>query len=80
MNVNEAFAAAYASMAAPMGGMKNSGLGRRHGVEGLLKYTEPQAIAVQRLMGFNLPPRLRSPAGVAAVTASLRLRRWVGRG
>lgn len=80
VNVNEAFAAAYASMAAPMGGMKNSGLGRRHGVEGLLKYTEPQAIAVQRLMGFNLPPRLRSPAGVAAVTASLRLRRWVGRG
>ena len=30
------------SIAAPMGGMKSSGLGRRHGREGLLKYTETQ--------------------------------------
>ena len=30
------------SLDAPMGGMKASGLGRRHGREGLLKYTESQ--------------------------------------
>ncbi len=79
VNVNEAYATTYGSMAAPMGGMKDSGLGRRHGAEGLLKFTEPQAIGVQRLMPFELPPRWRSRVGVDAVTASLRLHRWVGR-
>jgi aldehyde dehydrogenase (NAD+)/succinate-semialdehyde dehydrogenase/glutarate-semialdehyde dehydrogenase len=36
-----------------MGGMKNSGVGRRHGAEGLLKYTEVQTVASQRWMGFE---------------------------
>jgi succinate-semialdehyde dehydrogenase/glutarate-semialdehyde dehydrogenase len=49
-NVNEAFSAAWGSVDAPMGGMKASGLGRRHGAEGILKYTESQTIATQRLM------------------------------
>jgi succinate-semialdehyde dehydrogenase/glutarate-semialdehyde dehydrogenase len=30
--------------------MKDSGLGRRHGSEGILKYTEAQTVAQQRLM------------------------------
>ncbi|GHF47547.1 succinic semialdehyde dehydrogenase [Streptomyces mashuensis] len=50
VNVNEAYAAGYGSARAPMGGMGDSGLGRRHGAEGLLKYTEAQTIARQRLM------------------------------
>ena len=58
VNVNEAYAAAWASVDAPMGGFKDSGLGRRHGAEGILKYTEPQTIAIQR----GLP--LAAPAGV----------------
>ncbi|GFM98885.1 hypothetical protein Sfulv_36960 [Streptomyces fulvorobeus] len=33
-----------------MGGMKDSGLGRRHGSEGILKYTEAQTVAQQRLV------------------------------
>jgi succinate-semialdehyde dehydrogenase/glutarate-semialdehyde dehydrogenase len=53
VNVNEAYGSTWGSTAAPMGGMKASGLGRRHGVEGLLKYTETQTVAVQRLMGFG---------------------------
>jgi succinate-semialdehyde dehydrogenase / glutarate-semialdehyde dehydrogenase len=36
-------------MGAPMGGMKDSGLGRRHGVEGILKYTESQNISLSRI-------------------------------
>ena len=40
VNINEGYAATWGSVAAPMGGMKSSGLGRRHGREGLLKYTE----------------------------------------
>ncbi|MCH6471392.1 succinic semialdehyde dehydrogenase [Sinomonas terrae] len=48
VNVNEGYGAAWASHGAPMGGWKDSGVGRRHGDEGLLKYTEAQTIAVQR--------------------------------
>ncbi|RAG86910.1 succinic semialdehyde dehydrogenase [Streptacidiphilus pinicola] len=50
VNVNEGYAPAYASVAAPMGGMRDSGIGRRHGSEGILKYTEVQTVAVQRVM------------------------------
>jgi succinate-semialdehyde dehydrogenase/glutarate-semialdehyde dehydrogenase len=59
VNVNDAYAAAWASVDAPMGGFKDSGLGRRHGAEGILKYTEAQTVAIQR----GLP--LAAPAGVA---------------
>ena len=38
-----------------MGGMGDSGMGRRHGAEGLLKYTEPQTVAHQRFLGFGAP-------------------------
>ena len=50
VNVNEGYAATWGSHDAPMGGMHDSGLGRRHGREGLLKYTEAQTIAVQRVL------------------------------
>lgn len=53
VNVNEGYAAAYGSVAAPMGGMGDSGVGRRHGSEGILKYTEVQTVAVQRLVGMG---------------------------
>jgi succinate-semialdehyde dehydrogenase/glutarate-semialdehyde dehydrogenase len=50
VNVNEGYAPAYGSVQSPMGGMKDSGLGRRHGSEGILKYTEAQTVATQRLL------------------------------
>lgn len=53
VNINEGYAAAWASKRAPMGGMRASGLGRRHGDEGMWKYTEPQTIATQRALGFG---------------------------
>ncbi|MFD0883150.1 hypothetical protein ACFQ08_01035 [Streptosporangium algeriense] len=41
-------------LTAPMGGMKSSGLGRRHGFEGLLKFTEARTIAGQASwLGFD---------------------------
>jgi len=55
VNINEAYAAAWGSMDAPMGGFKDSGLGRRHGAEGILKYTESQTVAVQRLVPIAAP-------------------------
>jgi succinate-semialdehyde dehydrogenase/glutarate-semialdehyde dehydrogenase len=50
VNINEGYAPAYGSAQSPMGGMKDSGLGRRHGSEGILKYTEAQTVAHQRLL------------------------------
>jgi succinate-semialdehyde dehydrogenase/glutarate-semialdehyde dehydrogenase len=48
VGVNDGYAAAWSSYDAPMGGFKSSGLGRRHGSVGLLKFTESQTVAVQR--------------------------------
>lgn len=56
VNVDEGYALTFASTAAPMGGMKASGLGRRHGPDGILKYTEPQTVSTARV--FNLDPPL----------------------
>ncbi|MDF8263152.1 succinic semialdehyde dehydrogenase [Luteipulveratus flavus] len=50
VNVNDGYIAAWASNGAPMGGMRQSGVGRRHGAEGIHKYTEVQTVAVQHVM------------------------------
>jgi succinate-semialdehyde dehydrogenase/glutarate-semialdehyde dehydrogenase len=62
VNVNEGYAFAWGSLSAPMGGMGLSGVGRRHGPEGLLKYTEAQTIATARVL--NLDPPFGMPAAV----------------
>ena len=50
ININEAFGATFGSIGAPMGGMRESGTGRRQGAEGVLRYTETQAVASQSLV------------------------------
>ncbi len=79
VNVNEAFAAAWGSIDAPMGGVGDSGVGRRHGAHGLLKYTEPQTVATQRLVNLAPPFERLGDAGFAEVmTRSLRLLKTIG--
>ena len=79
VNVNEAYGSTWGSTAAPMGGMKASGLGRRHGVEGLLKYTESQTVSVQRLFGFGAAARPhRRAVGPAILTAAVRAMKNLG--
>ncbi|WP_028476948.1 succinic semialdehyde dehydrogenase [Nocardia sp. CNY236] len=56
--VDEAYATAWATTGAPMGGMGISGVGRRHGPDGLLKFTEPQSIVVTRLTNLDGPTLL----------------------
>jgi succinate-semialdehyde dehydrogenase/glutarate-semialdehyde dehydrogenase len=75
VNVNDGFAAAWGSVDAPMGGMKASGLGRRHGEEGILKYTEAQTVAVQRLMPIGPFGRFSVERYVALMTAILKMMR-----
>jgi acyl-CoA reductase-like NAD-dependent aldehyde dehydrogenase len=75
VNVNEGFAATFGSLDAPMGGMRRSGLGRRQGQEGIARYTDPQAVAVQRLFRFS-PVLGMSDAGFAnLMTRQMRLMR-----
>jgi succinate-semialdehyde dehydrogenase / glutarate-semialdehyde dehydrogenase len=56
--------------------MKESGLGRRHGAEGILKYTEAQTIAVQRFLPIAPPPGVSQDRYARAMT---RLLRWMRR-
>jgi len=80
VNVNEAYAAAWGSVDAPMGGWKDSGVGSRHGEHGILKYTNAQTVSIQRLLPIA-PPRFMPPTGYAkAMTAAMRtLQRLPGR-
>lgn len=79
VNVNEGYSAAHASTAAPMGGMKASGLGRRHGLQGLLQYTEAQTVAAQRGIGLGVPPGMTGRAFADGMTFGLRAMKALGR-
>lgn len=45
VNINEGYRATFSALDAPMGGMKQSGLGRRNGPEGLLRFVESRTTA-----------------------------------
>jgi succinate-semialdehyde dehydrogenase/glutarate-semialdehyde dehydrogenase len=80
VNVNEAYAATWGSVDAPMGGWKDSGVGSRHGEHGILKYANAQTVSIQRLLPIA-PPGFMPAAGYAkAMTAAMRtLQRLPGR-
>ncbi|MFE2130594.1 MULTISPECIES: succinic semialdehyde dehydrogenase [Streptomyces] len=73
VNINEGYAPAYGSAQAPMGGMKDSGLGRRHGSEGILKYTEAQTVAHQRLVPMAPSLGMDDEKYAAFMTRSLKV-------
>jgi succinate-semialdehyde dehydrogenase/glutarate-semialdehyde dehydrogenase len=75
VNVNEAYAAAWGSTDAPMGGFKASGVGRRHGAHGLLKYTDAQTIAIQRLLPLAPPPFMSAAQYARVMNAGLKVLR-----
>ena len=55
VNINEGYRATFGSIDAPMGGVKSSGVGRRNGLDGLLRFTE--ATTVAELTGVMQLPR-----------------------
>ncbi|UPK76001.1 succinic semialdehyde dehydrogenase [Nocardioidaceae bacterium SCSIO 66511] len=73
VNINEGFAATFASPDTPMGGMRESGLGRRQGAEGIHRYTEPQSVADQRLMPLASPRFVSDELYAKTMTTTLRL-------
>lgn len=79
VNVNEAYAATFGSIDTPMGGMRASGLGRRQGVEGIRRYVDPQAIAVQRLVPIAASHGLSDQAYAELMTKALRVLKKLGR-
>ena len=78
VNVNEGFGASWGSVRAPMGGMGDSGIGRRHGDEGLLKFTESQTIATQRAAGFDAPDGWSDERFATLLTTAIGLMKRIG--
>ena len=78
VNINECYAAAWGSMGAPMGGMKDSGMGRRHGAEGILKYTEAQTVAVQHLVPIAPAFGMSDALHAKVLTLGLRAMKTAG--
>ncbi|MGO1168010.1 MAG: succinic semialdehyde dehydrogenase, partial [Janibacter sp.] len=78
VNINECYAATWASMGAPMGGMKDSGMGRRHGSEGILKYTEAQTVSAQHLVPIAPAFGLSDKAFAKTLTLGLRAMKIAG--
>ena len=78
VSINDGYAAAWGSVGAPMGGMKSSGLSRRHGLEGITKYTESQNVTAQHLVGFTAPFGLSDERWAATLTAALGVMKRLG--
>jgi succinate-semialdehyde dehydrogenase/glutarate-semialdehyde dehydrogenase len=72
VNINEGYAATYESVDAPMGGMKDSGVGRRHGDEGIMSYTESQTVSVQKHLQLTAPPGIPYHLYATAMNKLLR--------
>jgi acyl-CoA reductase-like NAD-dependent aldehyde dehydrogenase len=79
VNINEAFGATFASIDAPMGGMRQSGMGRRQGSEGIHRYTETQAVASQAVLRLAPQYGLSDEQYARAMTLSLRVMKKLGR-
>ncbi|MEU4690836.1 succinic semialdehyde dehydrogenase [Actinoplanes sp. NPDC023714] len=75
VNVNDGAGLAIATVEAPMGGRGDSGLGRRHGAEGIRRFTDAQTVAVSRLGPLGPPPGGRTESFVALGNRQLRLLR-----
>ncbi|GAB3210941.1 succinic semialdehyde dehydrogenase [Nocardia tengchongensis] len=48
ININDGFVTSYAAKGTPSGGVKQSGVGTRHGAAGILKYTDTINVGVQK--------------------------------
>jgi acyl-CoA reductase-like NAD-dependent aldehyde dehydrogenase len=78
VNINDGHIVGFGSADAPMGGMKDSGLGRRNGAEGILKYTEAQNVSLQRIPVTTPPKWLAYTLYTRGMQVVLRLFRKTG--
>ena len=78
VSINEGYAASWSSLDSPMGGMKASGVGRRHGPEGITKYTEAQSVTAQYLIRFGPQFGLSDEQFAGLFTHGLKVLKAVG--
>jgi succinate-semialdehyde dehydrogenase / glutarate-semialdehyde dehydrogenase len=79
VNINEGYGAAFGSLAAPMGGMRESGMGRRQGAEGILRFTETQSVGTQRVMPIAPVLGMSEERFAKTITVALRTLKKLGR-
>ncbi len=72
VEINDGIVATWGSADALQGGMKASGMGRRNGAYGILRFTEPQSIVVQRLHGLHPPGSMGHEMFTAVMTQSFK--------
>jgi len=78
VNINDILATAYASKGSPSGGLKQSGVGARHGDQGLLKYTDAQNIAVLKKQVMEPQGKQTYEQYAKQTQTSLKLMRKLG--
>jgi succinate-semialdehyde dehydrogenase/glutarate-semialdehyde dehydrogenase len=79
INVNDAYGATFGSLDAPMGGMKNSGLGRRQGQEGIRRFVEVQSVATQSALPLAPSHGLNGRSFTSVMTGMFRVLKRAGR-
>jgi succinate-semialdehyde dehydrogenase / glutarate-semialdehyde dehydrogenase len=79
VNVNDGFAATFGSIDAPMGGMKNSGLGRRQGRDGIRRFVEVQSVATQSLIPLAPSHGIDAKSFSSLITGVFKIMKKVGR-
>lgn len=72
VEINDGIVATWGSADVLQGGMKASGMGRRNGAYGILRFTEPQSVVVQRLHGLHPPGTMGHEMFTAVMTQSFR--------
>ena len=75
VNINDGMAAAYSSIDTPAGGVGCSGIGSRHGDDGLLKYTDVLNLAVQKKQVLGAPKGMPYDKHADITVRSLRVMR-----
>jgi acyl-CoA reductase-like NAD-dependent aldehyde dehydrogenase len=78
VNINDSLATAYASKGTPSGGVKSSGVGARHGDQGLLKYTDVKNVGVLKKQVMGARPGQDYDSYVKQMLSSLKLMRKLG--
>jgi aldehyde dehydrogenase (NAD+)/succinate-semialdehyde dehydrogenase/glutarate-semialdehyde dehydrogenase len=75
VNINDILATAFASKGTPSGGVKQSGVGARHGDQGLTKYTDVQNLAVLKKQVMGARPGQNYEDYVKGMLSGLRMMR-----
>ncbi|WP_227132667.1 succinic semialdehyde dehydrogenase [Halorubellus salinus] len=73
ISINDGYVTSWAAHDAPMGGMKDSGLGRRHGEDGVVRFTEKKAISTSKTLPFD---PVTGPTDLEAKVLAAGLKLW----